>query len=196
MRVGRQAVDRAALEARERDDPVDLDPLAGGPQLERAVAALLGVDAGVQVDAGLLEQVDQRLRRLRAEHGQRRVLGRDDVQLGREVGVIGARRCEQRELVDRQAPGDPGRDDERDAAGVAALDVLDEAVHGLGVARSPEGGRALERRLGARAERDEQGVLAELSAAGGAHGVRSGSTDSSRSTTRSAPRSRAIASSG
>jgi hypothetical protein len=57
---------------------------------------------------------------------------------------------------------------------VAALDVLHQTAHGLGVAGPPEGGRTLERRLGARAKRDEKGVPTELQPAGGAHGVRVG----------------------
>ena len=174
LRIGRQALDRAAGQPRQGDDPVDLDALAGRSQLERSLPRGLGVGAGVQPDPDLREAGDERLGRLDPEDPQRRVLRSDQVQLRVEAGLVRALGGQQRELVDRQAPGDAGRDHERDPPRIAALDVLHDAVHGIGVVRAPEGGRARERRLGARAERDQQRVVAQLTPTGRLHGVRLG----------------------
>ena len=81
----------------------------------------------------------------------------------------------QRELVERQRPGRAGRDDERERAQVAALDVLDDAVQALLVGqRAGEGDGAGERHDRARAGRDQQRVVGQPLAGDGVDLARGG----------------------
>ena len=124
-------------------------------------------ELGVHDDPGDGQQLRHLARGLGAEDRERGVLGRDEVQLGVDAHLERALGEHQRELVERQRPGAARRGDERDAARVAALDVLDEPVHApprrwaSRRTRSPA-----ERRDGHGAGGDEQDVVADLLAVG------------------------------
>ena len=157
--VARQAGDAPADQPRQRDHPQHLQ-LAAGRELQPGALDALGPRTGVQDDAGLAQQPGDLARRLGAERRQRRRLGRDDVDLQRRAHLIGALGQHQRQLVQRQRPARAVRHHERHAPRVAALDVLDQPVHGLDVVlRAAEHDRRLKRPRLHRAGRDQQHVI-------------------------------------
>ena len=159
--VGGQPGNARAFEARQGDDAVDLQQIAA--QRDPAGRDDVRVGRGVQDDAGLGQQPGDLTRGVGAEDRQRRRLGRHDVELERGAHLIRALGEHQRELVERQRPGAAGRDDERDPADVALLDVLDDAVQALLIGqRAGEHGRSAERLDRARARRDQQLVVRQM----------------------------------
>ena len=82
-----------------------------------------------------------------------------------DVHALSALRRHERELVERQRPDRPNRLDEREAAGVAALDVLHDAVvDGVGVGVA-EGGDVLVGLDLPGADGDQQGVVLDAPSA-------------------------------
>ena len=99
----------------------------------------------------------------RAEHVKWTVLGRDDGERDPVAAVVAQVRArEQRELVQRQRPRRPRRDDEGDARDRPGLRLGQHARHHVPVLRTAERQRTGERRLRDGAERDEQRVVGEL----------------------------------
>ncbi len=142
--VGRQAFDRRPFEQRQRDDALDVEH------------ARLPRRLHMQPDPGEVEQVAH----TGVEQLQRLGLGRDEVQLRAHAHLVRAGREHQRELVERQRPVRAGRDDERERAQVALLDVLHDPMEPLLVReRAGEGDGAGERHHGPRTGRDQQRVV-------------------------------------
>ena len=118
--VGRDALGRAPAQAREREN-ARRPPGAGRrgalqrarrPRVERRRTRR------ARRDAGSLELLADDLDGARAEDRQRRLLGRDDRDLGRHAHPARLSGDQQGELVGRQRPARAGRDDDRDAPAV------------------------------------------------------------------------------
>ena len=92
------------------------------------------VDAGLRLDAGLLEVVAKRRGRLGAEQPERGVFGgvdgHLDVVMAHPPHLPGRH---QRQLVGGQRPGHARRHDEGHALGIALLEVAQQAAEQLGV---------------------------------------------------------------
>ena len=82
--IGGDALGRATAQARQREYPLDLQAPPGGPQDERAMVPALErrVGAELQAHAGALELFADDLDGARSEDRQRRLLGRDERDLG------------------------------------------------------------------------------------------------------------------
>ena len=134
--------------ARQRDDALRVErPRPGSTTACRRRRAMTSASVSTMMPAASRSSRSAR-RAGRAEDRQRRVLGRVDRDL--DVVVAHAARLpggHQRELVGRQRPRDADRDDERDALGVALLEVAQQAAEDLGVGLRRPG----QHRAGARA---------------------------------------------
>ena len=151
--------------------------------------------ARVQRDPGQVEQPANSLEA--TEQLERLGLRGHEVQLERHAHLERAAGEHQRQLVERQRPGRPGRDDERERAQVAAFDVLDDPVQALLVGqRAGERDGAGERRDRPRARRDQQHVVRQLLAGHGVHLARARGRRARRSRTWVKSASAAIRSSG
>ena len=131
--------------------------LPGGRHLRQRVR--------VQPHARPREAVRYDLADRRSEDGEGTRLGGHERQLEiADVHALGALRCHERQLVQRERPHRADRLDEGEVAGVAALDVLDDPVVGrVGVGVS-EGRDVLVGLDLARADGDQQGVILDAAA--------------------------------
>jgi uncharacterized membrane protein len=130
------------------------------------VLELDGVRRGPEHDAAAVEELPRRFGRGGAEDAERLVLVRHEGELGARDG--GSRL--QRELVERERPGDAARDGEHQPS----FDCGQRRREGLDVGRPAERERARNRGDGLRARRDEERVVLELGAARGVRDVRLG----------------------
>ena len=110
-----QASDRRTVHRRQRNHLVRVHSPVSRGQDQLTALALVGEDSGLDIDPAGVEQRADGLARGRSEDGERGLLGCDDgdpdvVEPELESPPL----RHQRELVDRQRPGDPGRHDERD----------------------------------------------------------------------------------
>ena len=143
------------------------------PPLQR-----LGVRVRVHRDAAVVQRALDRPARDRAEHRQRAGLRRDHRQLRVAPDACSARPRLQCELVDRQRPARPGRDDERDAVIRAAAQRLDEALERRDVAGPANVPAPRQRRLAGDARGQEQRVVGQRAAVAERDERSSGSTAS------------------
>src|SRR5207253_10745131 len=112
--IVRDAGEKRPLQRGQRDDGVRLDLLAAR-ELQRAGVPGDRYDPGYEADAAELEQLSDRVTRRGAEQCERTVLGCHERYLDpsrRVVGQVLGR--QQRELVQRQRPGDGRRYRERE----------------------------------------------------------------------------------
>lgn len=124
----------------------------------------LAVGRSHYLDPAFGHQFRQRAARYRAEYLERRSLGgqQRDVHVG--MRVPGPLRGHQRELVGRQRPRDRCRHDDRQAANVTALHVLDERGQDLVHVGVVNGG-VLEDLMSGRAHADQERLIANLQTA-------------------------------
>ena len=97
---------------------------------------------------------------VRPEDVERIGLARDELEVEVEPAAAPVLGGLERQLVQRQRPRDAGARDERDPMAAAGLEGLERLADRQHVARAGERQRARQRRLGPRAEREQQRVVA------------------------------------
>jgi hypothetical protein len=156
-------------EGGQRDDPVGPRADVAAHVDERVAVQPQHAHAVVHRDPPLRERGADRMPGVAAQHGGRRGLRGEDGELDLETEEARALGGEQRELVERQRPGGPARDDEGDAPGAAGLQVADHGLHRGHVPGAAEGQGPVQRGVRLGAHGDQQRVVGQLGAGARQH---------------------------
>ena len=168
--VVRQSADPGSYETGQRNDPLGLDRLTVRDyEPARPGAKRNGI--GANRDAALGQQTRDVRRDAGAERLERAVLGRDDdeADIRQSAGGAHVLAGHQRQLVQRQGPGDRGGYGEGHALHAAGVDVVQQRGEGGDVARTGERQGSRNRDVGHGANRDEQRIVVQRVAAHCAH---------------------------
>ena len=137
----RQTIEPRATEPGQCNDAVSGEtPL--GNERQPAVDDFTRIGSGVNRDSALAEQSAHRPTPGVTKQLQRLLLGRHQRKLNVELVLACMGRRHQRELVDRQRPDRPIRDDECDAPHGTGVDLLQQAAHPVRIGGAAEGQRA------------------------------------------------------
>ena len=157
----RDAVDALAAQARQRDDALCRERVAGEED-EVAVDVLDRIGPAQERNAGFVEQRADGVARALAEQLERLELRRHDPHLDPVLpGRLEVGRSHQRELVGGQRPGRAPRHGERERGDLATVELGEQRTHPVAVGGATERQRAGDRRVRHRAAGDEQRVVPE-----------------------------------